>query len=254
MKQRIIAVSNCKGGVGKTTIAVNLAAGLARRERRVLVVDADPQSNATYALLGTIAEGLTLHDVVVAGCARLADVIVSTRSSGVDLVPGHINLSAADLALAAVPGRERLLARKLRDAPEYDYIIVDTPPSLGLMGINSMIAAGEVFVPVGIGAFALLGIGILEDTVAQIHDNMEMETPVITGAIANLYDRTRIADDTLDALRAHFGERLFRSVIPRLKDVQESQSRATSIFAYAPKSPAAMAYLSLVEEVIHGEK
>ncbi len=253
MPARTIVVANIKGGVGKTTIVVNLAAGLGLRGRRVLVIDADPQANATFALTGANDDSPSLRDVLLTGRASLPDVITATRSAGVDLAPGHIGLSAADLALATVAGRERLLTRKLRDITGYDYVLIDTAPSLGILSVNSLIAAHEVFIPVGVGTFALLGIMLLEEMVAELRNNMEMETPIVTGAIANLYDRTRVADDTIDAMRVHFGPRMFTSVIPRLKDVQESQSRAASIFDYAPKSPASLAYRALVEEVIHGE-
>jgi chromosome partitioning protein len=250
---RIIAVANIKGGATKTTSVVNLAAGLGLIGRRVLVVDADAQANATFAILGTEPPPLTLYNVLIARTASLTEAITPTRMPGVDLIPSHINLSEADLALAAVPGRERLLARRLREIGGYDYILIDTPPALSLMSVNSLTSAREVFVPVSIGVFALLGIPLLESAIAQIHENLDQDTPVITGAIISLYDRTRVADDTERAVRAHFGDLAFNSIIPKYKDVQEAQGRSQSIFQYAPASPAAIAYHSLVQEVIDGE-
>jgi chromosome partitioning protein len=250
MKTRIIAVANNKGGVGKTTTVVNLAAGIAQRGYRVLVIDADPQGNATFSLLGPQPPGLTLYDALITKTASLPDLITPTRTQGVDLIGSNINLSAADIVLAGVPGREKLLARRLKGITGYDYILIDTPPSLGIMTVNSLTTASEAFIPVGVGTFALMGIKLLEDTIDQLRENLELDTLQITGAIATLYDRTRVAKDTLDALQTHFGKRLFKSVIPKNKDIEEAHSRSMSIFAYAPQSKGGQAYMELVKEVI----
>ena len=186
MQTRIITVTNNKGGVGKTTTVVNLAAGLALRGRRVLVIDCDPQANATFALLGPDAPGLTLHDVLVANTATLAETIVPTRSAGVDLVPSAITLSAADIVLAGVPGREKLLARRLRPVTGYDYVLLDTPPSLGVLTVNSLTTATEVFIPVGVGTFALIGIALLRGDRRPAEREPGVEGLRITGVIATL--------------------------------------------------------------------
>lgn len=251
---RTIAVTNNKGGVGKTTTVVNLAAGLARKGRRVLVIDADPQANATFALVGAEPPRQTLYDALITSNATIPEVIVPTRSPGVDLIPSTINLSAADIVLAGTPGREKLLARRLRPVNgRYDYILLDTPPSLGVLTVNSLTTAQEVFIPVGIGTFALIGIGLLEGTIHQLKENLELDSLRISGAIATLYDRTRVAQDTLGALQHHFGPVLFGSVIPKNKDIEEAHSRSESIFAYAPQSRGGVAYAALVEEVIGRE-
>ena len=250
---RTITVTNNKGGVGKTTTVVNLAAGLALRGRRVLVIDSDPQANATFALLGPEPPVRTLHDVLIANTASLSEVIVPARSPGVDLVPSSIALSAADIVLAGVPGREKLLARRLKAVDSYDYVLIDTPPSLGILTVNSLTSAEEVFIPVGVGTFALIGIALLEDTISQLKENLELQSLQITGAIATLTERTHVSRDTLSALQQHFGPRLFTIAIPRNKDIEEAHSRAESIFTYAPKSRGGEAYGALVEEVINGE-
>ncbi len=254
MLTRIIAVTNNKGGVGKTTTVVNLAAGLAQYDRHVLVIDTDPQANATFALLGPTESPRTLYDTLIANNSPLAELITATRTPGVDVIPSSISLSAADIVLAGVPGREKLLARRLRAISGYHYILIDTPPSLGVLTVNSLTTATEVFIPVGIGTFALIGITLLEDTINQLKENLELETLQITGAIATLHDRTRVAQDTLEALQTHFGPRLFRSVIPKNKDIEEAHSRSVSIFAYAPQSRGGQAYRALTEEVISRER
>lgn len=253
MTTRIITITNNKGGVGKTTTVVNLAAGLARQSRRVLVVDADPQANTTFALLGPIAPAVTLYDVLVANSVPMPRAVTPTHARGVDLVPSHINLSAADITLAGVPGREWLLSRRLKLVSDYDYILIDTPPSLGVLTVNSLTTAPEVIIPVSTGIFALMGIGLLEDTIAQLRENLDLPNLRITGAVATLFDRTRVAKDTIEALADHFGDRMFQTVIPKNKDIEEAHSRSQSIFDYAPESHGGQAYWALTKEVIARE-
>ena len=253
MGTRVVAITNNKGGVGKTTTVVNLAAGLGLKGRRVLVIDMDPQANASFALLGPQPPDLALADSLVTDRVPFTHLVMSTKSPGVDLVPSAITLSAADIQLASMPGREKLLARRLRSVTGYDYILLDTPPSLGILTVNALTAAQEVFIPVGVGTFALIGITLLEDTIAQLRENLELTSLQITGAIATLSDRTRVAQDTLLALQSHFGSRLFTTVIPRNKDVEEAHGRSESIFAYAPHSRGGEAYAAFVEEVIASE-
>jgi chromosome partitioning protein len=251
-KTRIITVTNNKGGVGKTTTTVNLAAGLAALGQRVLVIDADPQANATFALYGAPAPDQTLYQALVLKSHRLSEMIVPSRTAGVDLVPSNIGLSAADIVLAGVAGREKMLARLLRPVSGYDYILLDTPPSLGLMTVNALTAAQEVIIPVGVGTFALLGIKLLEETIAELKENLELEELRILGAVATLFDRTRVAVDTVEALKEHFGARLFATVIPKNKDVEEANSRSISVLAYAPQSKGAQAYQAFTREVLNG--
>lgn len=249
---RCISVTNNKGGVGKTTTCINIAAGLALQNKRVLVIDTDPQANATFALLGPQSSNGTLYDCLVTNRLSLPELVRKT-GEGVDIIPSSIGLSAADITLAGVPGRERLLARKLRALSNYDYILIDTPPSLGILTVNALTCASEVFIPVGIGTFSLLGITLLEDTIEQLKENLELTNLSITGVVATLYDRTRVAKDTQEALAGHFKEILFDTVIPRNKDIEEAHGQSQSVITYAPKSRGAVAYMSLVEEVISRE-
>ncbi len=247
---RIFCLSNNKGGVTKTTTTVNLAYGLARAGRRVLVIDTDAQSNSTYSLLGRIAEDDTLFDVLLNG-ARLADIIVSTQQAGLYLAPSSINLSAADLLMASAPGRERKLKRALAHlAPDsFDYILIDTPPNLGVLTVNAFIACTDVIIPIALTTYALIGISILESTMQELRDNLEVTLPVF-GVVANLDDHTRMSADVLAAVRDHFGSLVFQTVIPRNIKVEEAHNQIAILFDYAPTSTGARAYAQLVEEVI----
>jgi chromosome partitioning protein len=248
---RIFCLANNKGGVTKTTTTVNLAYGLARAGRRVLVLDIDAQSNSTYSLLGKLQQEDTLFDVLING-ARLADIIVGTKQEGLYLAPSSIDLSAADLLMASAPGRERKLKRALTGLPSnsFDYILIDTPPNLGVLTINAFIACTEVIIPIALTTYALIGINILERTMQELRDNLDVTLPIF-GVVANLDDRTRMSADVLAAVREHFGNLVFNTVIPRNIKVEEAHNQIRSIYEYAPSSTGAKAYLNLVEEVMN---
>ncbi len=248
---RIFCLANNKGGVTKTTTTVNLAYGLARAGRRVLVLDIDAQSNSTYSLLGKLQQEDTLFDVLI-NSARLADIIVGTKQEGLYLAPSSIDLSAADLLMASAPGRERKLKRALTTLPSnsFDYILIDTPPNLGVLTINAFIACTEVIIPIALTTYALIGINILERTMQELRDNLDVTLPIF-GVVANLDDRTRMSADVLAAVREHFGNLVFNTVIPRNIKVEEAHNQIASIYEYAPSSTGAKAYLNLVEEVMN---
>ena len=246
---RIITIATQKGGTGKSTVAVNLAAGLALAGYRTLLVDTDPQANSTYVLTGEQYVQPSLYDVLVANAAGLRDVLISCRL-GLDLAPCNIMLSAADISLATIPGRERILARRLRDVTDYDFVLMDTPPSLGILTVNALVASHEVLIPVGMSTFALIGLGLLEDTITQLRDNLDMDHPRITGALATFYDRTNVARNAVAVLQEHFKEVLFKTMIPRTVKLEESNNRLKSIYEYDPGGAAAVAFQSLTEEVL----
>ena len=247
---RVYALTNNKGGVTKTTTTVNLAYGLARAGRRVLVVDTDAQSNSTYTLLGRMDQENTLFDVFFNN-ARLADIIVGTKQEGLYLAPSSIDLSAADMLMANATGRERKLKRALAPVvEEFDYILLDTPPNLGIVTINALVACTGVFIPIALTTYALIGINILERTMQELRDNLDVSLPIF-GVVANLDDHTRMSADVLQAVRDHFGSLLFQTVIPRNIKVEEAHNRITNLFDYAPDSTGARAYTQLVSEVMH---
>lgn len=246
---RIYCLANNKGGVTKTTTTVNLAYGLARVGRRVLVIDTDAQSNSTYSLLGSLVQENTLFDVLLNG-ARLADIIVGTKQERLYLAPSSIDLSAADLLMASAPGRELKLKRALGPvAHEFDYVLIDTPPNLGVLTVNAFIACTDVVIPIALTTYALIGISILEKTMQELRDNLDVTLPIF-GVVANLDDHTRMSADVLAAVRDHFGKLLFQTVIPRNIKVEEAHNQVASIYDYAPTSTGARAYEALVQEVI----
>lgn len=246
---RIFTLANNKGGVTKTTTTINLAYGLAQAGRRVLVIDTDAQSNSTYSLLGTLEQEHTLFDVLLNG-ARLADITVGTKQPNLYLAPSSIDLSAADLLMASAPGRELKLKRALAPvAGQFDYILIDTPPNLGVLTVNAFIACSDVIIPIALTTYALIGIAILERTMQELRENLDVTLPVF-GVIANLDDHTRMSADVLAAVRDHFGDKVFQTVIPRNIKVEEAHNQIANIYEYAPNSTGARTYTQLVSEVI----
>jgi chromosome partitioning protein len=245
---RVWAFCNNKGGITKTTTTINLAYGIARTGRRVLVIDTDAQCNATYSLLGRMDLSPNLFDVLIQG-GKLAQIIVPTREPRLDLAPSSINLSAADLLMGGMAGRERKLARALSQVKGYDYVLIDTPPNLGVLTVNAFVACSAVIIPVALTTYALIGISILERTMQELRENMEIDLPIL-GVVANLYDRTRISADVLSVVREHFGPLVFETLIPRNIKVEEAHNQITSIYDYAPESTGAKAYMALTQEVL----
>jgi len=234
--------------VTKTTTTVNLGYGLARAGKRVLVIDTDAQSNSTYSLLGTLDQEVTLFDVLING-ARISDAIVPSSQDGLYLVPSSINLSAADLLMASAAGRELKLTRALKQVSDFDYVLIDTPPNLGVLTVNAFMACTDVIIPIALTTYALIGISILETTMQELRENLDVPLPIF-GVVANLDDHTRLSTDVLSAVREHFGELLFDSVIPRNIKVEEAHNQIACLFDYAPTSTGAVAYTKLVKEVI----
>lgn len=248
---KIIAVVNQKGGVGKTTTAINLAAGLAEAGKFVLLVDMDPQGNASSGL------GLTRDRVTegiyeaLARQKRFHDIVINSPHDGLRVAPATANLAGANVELVSVPRREHQLADLLAEASHaYDYIVIDCPPSLGLLTINSLVAADELLIPVQAEYYALEGLGQLLETIALIKEHLK-PTMAILGAVITMFDkRTRLSEEVMNDLYKYFPNRIFRAVIPRTVRLAEAPSFGQSIFHYEPSGKGARAYERLVEEIL----
>ncbi|MBZ0303435.1 MAG: AAA family ATPase [Anaerolineae bacterium] len=250
----ILSIANQKGGVAKTTTAINLAAGLSLEGYKVLLIDADPQTNATQVFIHPdheISQDRSLYQVMM-NFAPISNVILETPFPNLHVVPSHIRLSSVDLELAqALDNRSERLKKALDPVRDrYDYIVIDNPPSLGLITINSFTASDKLIIPVSTAFFALSGLVQLQETIgmvkqAQLNPNLE-----IMGVVCTFSDRTLVSSDVERKLREHFGGLVFQTTIPKNITLEEAHSNHTHIFAYSPTSAGANAYKSLVREVI----
>ncbi len=248
MPKKIIAVVNQKGGVGKTTTSVNVAAQLAREERPVLLVDLDPQGNATSGLgLAKDSADLTSYDVLCSDVA-LVDVVQETRTKGLFVLPANANLAGAEVDLVGMLERERKLQRALT-MTSYEYIIIDCPPSLGLLTVNALTAAQSVLIPVQAEYYALEGLGQLLKTIQRIKQGLNPSLDIL-GVVLTMYDkRTALSDQVMHEVRNYFGDKLFSTVIPRNVRLAEAPSFGKTIFEHDSWSKGARTYKQLAKEV-----
>ena len=253
---RTIAIANQKGGVAKTTTAINLAAGLSLKGQRTLLIDMDPQANATFAVLGPRKLQGTVYDLLIKDGA-LRDVVKRTSQPLLDIIPSHIDLAGAEVELISQVGGQTQLQTKLLEAGDelyYDYVIIDAPPSLGFLTINALAAADEVLIPVSTSVFALNGIAMLEKTITRVKRGLRRPNLRITGVLCTMFDNTNVARDVVDETRRHFEDLVFQTIIPKNVKLEEAHSRIENIFTYANDSKGAEAYRELVEEVIAREQ
>lgn len=249
---KIIAVANQKGGVGKTTTSINLASGLSYAGKKVLLVDFDPQSNATQGV-GVRRETLhqSVYDLLLSG-ASVADVVVNLTTPPLSVIPTTINLAGADLEMANYKvGREKLLKNKLDEVKEdYDYIIIDCPPSLGLLNTNALTAADSIIIPVQCEYYALEGLTQLLSTISLVQ-RLFNPSLMIEGVLLTMFDtRTKLSFEVQQEVRKYFKERVYRSYIPRNVKLSEAPSQGKTIFEYAFHSEGSKAYVALAQEVL----
>ena len=246
---KIIGVANQKGGVGKTTTAVNLAAALGVLEKKVLLIDADPQANATSGL-GIEEVNYSTYNLLEHS-ADVKDCIQKTSSPNLDLVPSHIDLVAAEIELVDRDKREYMLKKALEEVKsEYDYIIIDCAPSLGLITVNALTAADSVIIPIQCEYFALEGLGKLLNTVKNVQKihNYDLD---IEGLLLTMYDsRLRLSNQVVEEVNTHFPEMVFETVISRNVRLSEAPSFGESILMYDAESKGAIQYIQLAEVVL----
>ncbi len=248
---RVFAVANQKGGVGKTTTVVSLGAFLAAAEKRVLVVDVDPQANATSSLgIDKHTVPASIYDVIVSGMP-VDSALLLTRRVGLDLLPSTPALAGAEIELVDMPGREHRLKEALVPVRDrYDYVLVDCPPSLGLLTLNALTAADEVIIPVQCEYLPMEGLAELMHTVELVQHHLN---PVlgIRGLLMTMFDaRTSLAQQVVDQVREHFPEATFQTIVPRSVRLSEAPSYGEPILDYAPRSPGGVAYEALAREIL----
>jgi chromosome partitioning protein len=248
---KIIAIANQKGGVAKTTTAINLAASLSVAEKKVLLIDLDPQGNATSGL-GVNSDELSgsVYDLF-SGRHDLSELLVETGVPRLDLLPAHIDLVGAELELVGVKDREKILKEHLMgETDQYDYVIIDCPPSLGLLTVNALTAADSLLIPLQCEYYAMQGLKQLMNTVMLVQGSLN-PTIRIEGILLTMYDRrNNLSNQVSSEIRTHFGEQVFKKVIPRNITLAEAPSHGKPALYYDALSRGAQAYLALAKEVI----
>lgn len=247
----IFAIANQKGGVGKTTTAINLGAALAEQGQRTLLVDLDPQANATSGLgVDKGQVGPSAYEAMI-GQSDLSAAIHATASERLDLVPSAIRLAGAEIEMVGLMAREQRLGRVLEPARErYDVVLVDCSPSLGLLTVNALTAADGILIPIQCEYLALEALGQLTNTINLIRDNLNPRLQ-IAGIVMTMFDgRTNLSQQVVEQVRSHFPDAIFETIIPRSVRLSEAPSYGKSILAYDPTSRGAVAYRQLATELI----
>ena len=252
---KIIAIANQKGGVGKTTTCINLAASLAATHRNVLLIDLDPQGNAT------MGSGIDKNDIEATTCdlllgeVSLADLVMKNDEVEYDILPGNGDLTVAEVALMDMPNRERKLREALVDVhDQYDYILIDCPPSLNMLTLNALVAANSVMIPMQCEYYALEGLSALMETVESIRSTVNPGLQ-IEGLLRTMYDpRNNLANDVSGQLLLHFPKKVYRTIIPRNVRLAEAPSHGIPVLNYDKSSRGALAYLALAGEILRNDE
>ena len=251
---RVISIANQKGGVGKTTTSINISTILAKKGKKVLLIDADPQGNATSGIGIEKKTDKSIYDVIIEE-TKIEEVVLETQIKNLKICPSNINLAGAEVELVSMISREYRLKERLEENKEnYDYIIIDCPPSLGLITLNAFTASDSVLIPVQCEYYALEGLEQLMNTVNLVkkHLNKELE---LEGAVLTMYDaRTNLSNQVVKEVKNYFEDKVYKTVIPRNVRLSEAPSFGMPISIYDPKSKGAKCYEKLTNEIINGQK
>ena len=248
---RIIAIVNQKGGVGKTTTSINLSAALAQHGRRVLLIDIDPQGNASTGLgISRSQREKTIYNVMTEGVS-IDDALLPTRIPNLSVLPSHVDLAAAEMEIGQTEGRTRIVRDAIMASrAKFDYVLIDCPPSLSLLTINALAAARSVIVPLQCEFFALEGLSQLLQTIEMAKSSVNPAL-AIDGVMLTMYDRrNRLSSQVADDVRKHLGRAVFETIIPRNVRIAEAPSFGQPVISYAPNSKGAKAYMELADELI----